>query len=359
MKIPRPHLRRRTPDVASALRDVADALRAGRSLRAALEESSSHPGSPFASIGSALAAGRPLVASLRAAAGEHGGDAGLACAVCILAVHAEAGGDPLPAVRAMADRLQKQAVARAEARALTTQARLGSRALLLLTPAFLLLVVASDPGGLARLVSAPGPRAAVAGGLALQGLGALWMGAIVRTAAGEPSRWTGIPLARAMRALLAGRGRAGGTEEIAQAADTVAFAVDAGLSPPAALAAVAPYAPGAVGTALRTAARDVSVPAHLALRRALAAAPPEDVPPAAGLRFADAVRASTELGVPLAPALRGLADDLRERASIALAEDIRRASIRVLLPLGVLVLPAFVLACLFPLFVGGLQGIAG
>ena len=58
-------------------------------------------------------------------------------------------------------------------------------------------------------------------------------------------------------------------------------------------------------------------------------------------------------------ALRAVADDVRDAMSIRFTEDVRRASMRVLLPLGVLVLPAFVLACLVPLFIGGLQGIAG
>jgi hypothetical protein len=57
--------------------------------------------------------------------------------------------------------------------------------------------------------------------------------------------------------------------------------------------------------------------------------------------------------------MRALASDLDQRTSIRLTEESRRASIRVLVPLGLLVLPAFVLACLVPLFVGGLQGIAG
>ncbi len=311
-------------------------------------------GSPLAPLAAALAAGQPIVPSLRAAAVQHDGDADLSSALCVLAVHAEAGGDPLPAVSALAERLSRRKAARAEARALTTQARLGARALLLLTPAFLLLVVATDPRGILRWFAEPRTRAAVVLGLALQGLGALWMAAIVGNATGAPSRVASVPFLRATRALVAGRHRPRLDEEIADASDTLAFALDAGLSPSAALATVAPYARGEIGNALRRAAADMSAVPHTALRGALAAL---DGP--APRRFGTAYESALTLGVPLAPALTSLADDLREGASIALAEDIRRASVRVLVPLGVLVLPAFVLACLVPLFVGGLQGIAG
>src|SRR5438094_851890 len=63
-------------------------------------------------------------------------------------------------------------------------------------------------------------------------------------------------------------------------------------------------------------------------------------------RFARAFASSASLGVPLASRLRALSDDIRDRSSVRLAEDVRRASMRVLLPLSLLVLPAFVLACL-------------
>lgn len=347
---------KRGNDVVVALRDIADGLRAGFSLRQAIERCAGKEGSPLAPAASALAAGRPLVSSLREAAARqvHGGDADISSAICILAVHAEAGGDPLPATRALADRLARRAAAREETRALTTQARLGARALLLLTPAFLFLVVISDPSGVTRWLAEPRTRAAVFVGVALQGLGAAWMGTIVRNAAGQPSRLADVPMIRALRALIAGRPRSGVDEEVAVGAETMAFALGAGLAPTAALAAVAPYAPGMFGVALRRAASDIGARPHDAVRRALAEMDGTGAP-----RFAAAYASSVTLGVPLAPALRELADELREQSSIALAEDIRRASVRVLLPLGLLVLPAFVLACLVPLFVGGLEGIAG
>ncbi|HYZ91515.1 MAG TPA: type II secretion system F family protein [Actinomycetota bacterium] len=347
--------RTRSVQVVDVLRDVGDALRSGASLRQAIVRSAESPGSPLTPAASALTAGRPLVESLRAtAASGHRGDADLSSALCILAVHAEAGGDPLPAVRALTDRLGRRAAARAEARALTTQARLGARALLLLTPAFLVLVVASDPGGVARWLAEPRTRAAVIAGVALQGIGAVWMGSIVRSATGRPSRYAGVPFLRAVRAVLAGRARSQIDAEVAEASETMAFALDAGLAPSSALVAVAPYARGEFGDALRRASEDVASVPHEAVTTAV-----DGLGGRGASRFAAAYVSSVTLGVPLAPALRSIADELREQASIDLAEDVRRASVRVLVPLGLVVLPAFVLACLVPLFVGGLEGITG
>jgi tight adherence protein C len=189
----------------------------------------------------------------------------------------------------------------------------------------------------------------------LQSLGALWIGAIVGGVGLSTASWaTRLPFVRALRAIVAGRPRPTIDGEVADTADTVAFALDAGLSGSAAVQAVAPYAPGEFGRAVRVAAADVRGPPHhtLALEAERLSSP-------TAARFADAFAVSASLGVPLAPALRTLADDIRERRRMELAEDVRRASVRVLVPLGLIVLPAFVLACLVPLFIGGLEGIAG
>ncbi len=344
----------REPSVVDALHDIADALRSGSSLRQAMV-STAGEGSPFAPVATALVAGRPLTQALAAAAGNPRPDeTDVSAALCVLAVHAEAGGDPLPAVRSLVGVLGRRAAAREQARALTTHARLGARAILCLTPAFLALVALSDPHGAVRFVTDPRTRLAIGLGLGLQILGAFWIGAIVSRAGGSSSRLAGVPVLRAVHALIAGRTRDAIDVEVAEAAETVAFALDAGLAPGAALVAVAPYARGSFGRALRLAAEVRHVPVHRALEE-VAATFTDD----ACRRFARAFERSAQLGVPLAPALRSLADDIRESASTRLAEDVRRASVHVLVPLSVLVLPAFVLACLVPLFVGGLQQIAG
>jgi tight adherence protein C len=240
---------------------------------------------------------------------------------------------------------------------LTTQARLGARAMLLLTPGFWLLLVASDARHTLSSLSKSGPRTAIVLGVALQLLGGAWIGSIVRNAAGGPRErsLSNVPVLRALPALVGGRRRSGIGDEIAEASETIAFVLDAGRSPSGALEAVAPLVRGVFGERLarsvaltRAGTRTVD-----ALRES--ASDLEDPMP----RFVGAFDASMSLGVPLAPALRSLADDVRERTVVELNERVRGASVRVLVPLGLLILPAFVLSCLVPLFAGGLVGLSG
>jgi Flp pilus assembly protein TadB len=347
----------RSRALVDALNDIADSLRSGASLRQALVRSARREGSPFRSVAEALHQGRPLSGVLHTAAVSSSPDDAsatdpeLASACCVLAVHAEAGGDPLPATRALAERSTRRAAAREEARALSTQARLGARAILLLTPGFFVLVAISDPQGATAWLRDGRTRTLVLFGVALQALGAWWIAAIVRGVAGGGSRWSQLPGLRVLRAVAVGRRPPTVDLDVADCAETVALASQAGLSATAALAAVAPYAHGWFGVALRDAVADVDVP----LGAAIACRMDDEN----ARRFADAVAASIDLGTPLAPALRSLSDELRERTSMRHAEEARRASMRVLAPLALLILPAFVMTCLVPLFLGGLQGIAG
>lgn len=349
-------LRLRESDVASALAAVVDGLRSGLSLRQAVLRTAGMDGSPLAPMAAALGAGRPLAQCLREAAADAE-VADLRAALCVLAAHADTGGDPIPATSALATRLRRRAAARREARALTTQARLGARAMLLLTPGFWVLLVAADPAGTLSSLSQAGTQAAVALGVALQVLGAVWIGMIVRRASGGPggSALARVPLVRAVWGLALGRERSATAGHVAEAAETIAFVLDAGHSPSSALEAAAPLVGGEIGDRLREACARVRAGARLTDALEEATADLED----AAERFADAFGASITLGVPLAPALRTLADDVRERGAAELAEDVRRASVRVLVPLGLLILPAFVLSCLVPLLAGGLAGIAG
>lgn len=356
--------RRRSSFDASALidavREIGDALRTGVSLRESLVRAARIEGSPFRDVGRALIAGRPLVPVLTEA-GERAASASLPAVaadvrsvLCVLLVHAHTGGDPLPAVAALADDLARRAAAREEAKALTTQARLGARSILLLTPAFIVLVAMADPAGALRWLFVPSTRVAVASGVALQALGAMWIGWIVAGVAATATRASRVPYIRVLRAIAAGKVRSSVDDEVAACAENVAFAADAGLSASTALAMCAPYATGTFGDAVRRAQMRIGVASHVALRDEAREFVGDAVP-----RFVQAVEMSIVRGAPLADALRSLAADIRRRSSLHLAEDIRRASVRVLLPLGVLILPAFVLACLVPLFVGGFEGIAG
>jgi Flp pilus assembly protein TadB len=342
--------RDRARSLVDALNALIDALRSGASLRQAFEGPAGEPWSPFRPIAEALRAGRPLVPTLHSAAQSPNAELSSVC--CVLAVHADAGGDPLPACRALAERVALRQSSKDEARALTTQSRLGARTILFLTPAFLLLMVLSDPASTARWFVHPRTRTAIVAGLALQGAGMWWIAAIVRNATGSDGRAARLPGLRVFSSVLAGRARTTGDEDVADLADIVALVLDAGLSPTAAIGAAAPYARGRFGEALRTAVADRDITLAEALETVTAEGSEAE------LRFVRAVVASMDLGVPLAPALRSLAEDLRRSADHRVAEDIRRASIRVLIPLGALVLPAFVLACLVPLFVSGMDGLA-
>lgn len=348
--------RERGRALVAALDALCDSLRGGASLRQALVDGIGERPSPLTPIALALREGRPLVDTLRAAAASGGGtavDRDLAAACCVLAVHAESGGDPLPACRSVAERIALRRAAADEARALTTQSRLGARTIVLLTPAFLGLVVLSDPRSVAGWFGDPRIRTAIVAGLMLQAVGAWWIAAIVRRATGSASRAAGLPVLRAAAVLLTGRSAPTDDDDVASCAEIVALVCHAGGSTTSALATVAPHAAGRFGTVLREAVAATDEPIAEALGRL------DDVDGEAAVRFTRSVRAATELGVPLAPAMLALSNDVRERNRIRASEDVRRASVRVLLPLGGLVLPAFVLACLVPLFVGGLSGLTG
>ena len=341
--------------LADALESIGDRLVAGNSLRQAITFAVvDDDADAFRGVTDALDAGRPIVDALRdLATAKRDDDPDLSAACCVLAMHASLGGDPTPACRALANRLLRRDGARAEAKALTTQTRLGARAILLLTPAFLLLVSFTDPRGPVHAIFDPRVRAAVALGLFLQCLGAAWISAIVGGVAGGASRLQRVPVLRAAHAIVAGRGKTSGDDAWAEGAELFAFALEAGLSPSTAVNEIAPFAGGSFGSAIRPLVTDPPSPI------ATVADALTDTGSDTGRRFARSLRWSTELGVPLAPAMRALAADLHDADRLRLTTDVRKASIKVLLPLGVLILPAFVLACLVPLFVGGMSSLAG
>lgn len=342
-------------DLPAALDRIADELRSGRGLReAVVRVASKREGSSLAHLAPALMSGRLGPTLRRAAASTE--DRDLGSALCVLAVHADAGGDPIPALRALADRLRGRAAARREARALTTQARMGARVILLLTPCFWLLLLAGDPGGTVSTFAHPSTRGAIALGVALQVLGGVWIAGIVGGVARAGGGLRRLPVVRAAWAMVVGRERDGSVVHLAETAETAGFLLDAGLSPRQAIALLARTVGGGVGARLRRV--EVAVASGSRLHEALTDAF-ADTGEEAGARFADAFGVSSALGVPLAPRLRALADDLRRRTDAELSEDVRRASVRVLAPLGVFILPAFVLACLVPLLAGGLGGLTG
>jgi tight adherence protein C len=72
-------------------------------------------------------------------------------------------------------------------------------------------------------------------------------------------------------------------------------------------------------------------------------------------RFASAVRESMEFGSPLAAVLARQADLMRTEQRLQLEESIEKVPIKMLVPLGCLVVPAMLLAIMGPLVAGALS----
>jgi Flp pilus assembly protein TadB len=277
-------------------------------------------------------------------------------------------------VAALETRVRRRLAGRREVRSLTTQARLSARAMLLLAPAFLGLLTLLDPQAMAESLRRPASRAALGAGLGLQLVGAGWISRIVarplrEARPGRPrSRFAGLPVLRAVSALAGGRSRGRSREasiadEVAQVADLMAFALDAGVTPTRALELAAPVARGEAGDRLRAtvAAMRAGTPRAAALRAhafQASVASPFASPSSPYPRLVEALTSAEALGVPVAASLRALADDVRDERAAELTEQVRAASIKVLVPLGLVILPAFVLSCLVPLFLGGLRGLS-
>jgi len=129
-------------------------------------------------------------------------------------------------------------------------------------------------------------------------------------------------------------------ERVAALLDLIAAALDVGLSPVGALAAVA---------------AGVTEPDRSRLRRALAMA--EIGGDAAWRMLADdpmvgplahALERSERSGSPIAAAVRGLADEHRRETRSARLAEARRVGVRTAAPLGVCFLPAFFLIAIVP-----------
>jgi tight adherence protein C len=139
-------------------------------------------------------------------------------------------------------------------------------------------------------------------------------------------------------------------DAVPEAADLLALSVAGGLTVPLAVESVARWAPGPVGEAFRSAARE------LELGRSTADAL-EDVaealgPPARPL--VDVLVASERYGVPLGDSLDRIAREARLERRRRGEERARRVPVLLLFPLVLCVLPAFAFLTVVPLLVGSL-----
>lgn len=133
-----------------------------------------------------------------------------------------------------------------------------------------------------------------------------------------------------------------------EAAELLAVAAGAGLNPYRALESVSAVATGPLGPVLAAAMLDVRAgrPIGDALRGAAATHDFDEL-----RAVARAISAAERQGMPLAPALRRLAADQRERLRRNAEAEARKAPVRVLFPLIFCVLPAFILLTVVPALV--------
>lgn len=133
-----------------------------------------------------------------------------------------------------------------------------------------------------------------------------------------------------------------GADRVAALLDLIAAALDVGLAPVGALAAVAVGVPEPDRSRLRRALAMVDIGGDAASAWRMLADDPVLGP------LAHALERSERSGAPIAAAVRGLADEARrERRAVRLAEA-RRVGVRTAVPLGACFLPAFFLIAIVP-----------
>lgn len=135
-------------------------------------------------------------------------------------------------------------------------------------------------------------------------------------------------------------------EDLVHLAELLALSVSAGLGIEGALERVTSAGEGPLFEELRRLIRETGLrgqPASAALVR---------LPEEAGLPDAEslaaAVQSATAHGTPLTQAIRAQARALRDRRRLELVEAGERAQVRMLVPTGLLILPAFFIVVLYP-----------
>lgn len=181
-------LRRRGADrmeaqLPGAVDAVARALRSGASLRQALAEAAAATpgplGADLSSVARATDRGATVVAALEGWA-EHQPTPGVRLVVSALCLGAETGGAPARAVDGVAATLRQRLAARAEARALATQARVSAAVLAAAPVAFTAVVSVADARTSSFLFRTGAGLVCLAGGLTLDAVGAVWMARLTR-----------------------------------------------------------------------------------------------------------------------------------------------------------------------------------
>lgn len=137
--------------------------------------------------------------------------------------------------------------------------------------------------------------------------------------------------------------------------ERIGSALRTGIAIDGAIKIVAPTTPGALGEALRDAARISELGgSRLDALDRLALAPSDDVK-----RAVRSLRRSDRLGVPAADAVDALASELRARARAAAETDARTAPVRMLFPLVFCFLPSSILLMIAPVAIQALRSLGG
>ena len=149
------------------------------------------------------------------------------------------------------------------------------------------------------------------------------------------------------------RRRARCAEELPELLDVLTLGLTAGLSFDMALELCCERTPGELSEALR--GKSVSWQLGLETRpEALRELAEELRSPAMG-RFAETVAESLEFGSPLAQALERQADAILDERRAEAEERIEKAPVKLLFPLGMLIVPAMLLSILGPLIAAATQ----
>ena len=131
-------------------------------------------------------------------------------------------------------------------------------------------------------------------------------------------------------------------DRVAALLDLIAAALDVGLAPVGALAAVAVGVPEPDRSRLRRALAMVDIGGDAAAAWRMLADDPVLGP------LAHALERSERSGAPIAAAVRGLADEARRERRAARLAEARRVGVRTAVPLGTCFLPAFFLIAIVP-----------
>jgi tight adherence protein B len=303
---------------AGLLRNVAGHLRAGTTLRGALEKLHDEAPVPFreplARLSHRLALGQSVADALAQTRGVFE-DQDASALASLISVHERDGGNLAGMLEALADRLDSRAAAIEAARGAGAGAMLSGRIVTGL-PLLLLLVA---PGADRRLLE-PGGLAMVATGVGLVAVGAVW----IRRLIPRPERIE---------------------DSVAVVCDVAACALTAGAGLHAAL-----------GAGLDACARDIRPQLSRAHRMVqIGASWPEALRRSGDADLADVaatIAHAQGLGVPLAGSLARWAESRRSSRLHDFDVAVRRAPVLMVVPLTVCMLPAYLILGLGPVLRG-------